>query len=71
MSRTTTRRLLYAALVLAFLLHNDLWLWDDARSVAGLPVGLAYHVGFCLAVALLMGLLVRFAWPKDLRSRDR
>ena len=71
MSSRTIRRLLYTALALAFLLHNDLWLWDDARSVAGLPVGLAYHVGFCLAVALLMGLLVRFAWPKDLRSRDR
>jgi len=71
LSSRTIRRLLYTALALAFLLHNDLWLWDDARSVAGLPVGLAYHVGFCLAVALLMGLLVRFAWPKDLRSRDR
>lgn len=71
MSPSTIRRLVYAALALAFLLHNDLWLWDDASSVAGLPVGLAYHVGFCLAVALLMGLLVRFAWPKDLRTRDR
>jgi hypothetical protein len=71
LSPGTIRRLLYAALALAFLLHNDLWLWDDASPVAGLPVGLAYHVGFCLAVALLMGLLVRFAWPKDLRTRDR
>jgi hypothetical protein len=62
------RRLLFAALVLAFLLHNDTWQWDDARTVAGLPVGLAYHVGFCVAVALLMGLLVRFAWPRDLES---
>lgn len=71
MSPKLLRRSLYAALALAFVLHNDLWLWDDARSVAGLPVGLAYHVGFCLAVAVLMGLLVGFAWPKDLRSRDR
>jgi len=55
---------LYGALFLAFVLHNDFWLWDDARMVAGLPVGLAYHVGFCLAVALLMWLLVTFAWPK-------
>lgn len=71
MSRAAIRRLLYAALVLAFLLHNDLWLWNDAGSFAGLPVGLAYHVGFCLAVACLLGLLVRLAWPRELRSRDR
>lgn len=63
-----TRIVLYLALLLLFLLHNDLWLWNDARMVAGLPVGLAYHVGYCLVVALLMGLLVRFAWPRDLES---
>ncbi len=66
MSRRIGRGLLYAALVLVFLLHNDLWLWNDARIVAGLPVGLTYHVGYCLVVALLLGLLVRFAWPRDL-----
>ena len=66
MSRPRVRSLLYVALSLAFLLHNDLWLWDDARMLGGLPVGLLYHVGFCLAVALLMWLLVKFAWPQDL-----
>ena len=66
------RRLLYAGLVLAFLLHNDLWLWDEPGTVAGLPAGLAYHVAFCLAMAALMGLLVRYAWPRDLEPpRDR
>ncbi len=68
MSRELLRRLLYAALLLAFLLHNDLWLWHDARMLAGLPVGLTYHIGFCLAVALLMWLLVHMAWPADLDS---
>ena len=71
MSRTSVRRWLYAALLLAFLLHNDFWLWDDSGTFGGLPVGLAYHVGYCLVVVLLMGLLVRFAWPSDLASRDR
>ena len=66
MSRKTIRRLLYATLILAFVLHNDFWQWDDSRLVAGLPVGLAYHVAFCLATALLMWLHVRFAWPEDL-----
>ena len=66
MSARTIRRLLYAALFLAFVLHNDIWLWDDPRLLAGLPVGLTYHIGFCLGTALLMWLLVRFAWPEDL-----
>lgn len=58
--------ILYAALVLLYLLHNDLWLWDDGRIVAGLPVGLLYHLLYCLAAALLMGALVRWAWPAGL-----
>ena len=68
MSGRWVRGLLFLALVLAYLLHNDLWLWNDGRLRFGLPVGLLYHVGFCLVVTLLMALLVRFAWPEDLRS---
>lgn len=59
-------RLLYAALFLAVILHNDFWLWNDAAQVAGLPVGLAYHIAFCLVVTLVLALVVRFAWPDDL-----
>ncbi len=70
MSRWPVRGLLYVALLLLFLLHNDLWLWNDARPLLGLPVGLTYHVLYCLAVALLMLLLVRFAWPGPL-AEDR
>jgi len=62
------RVLLYAALVVAYLLHNDLWLWTDTRTVFALPVGLTYHVVYCLVVAALMALLVRFAWPTDLET---
>jgi len=68
LSRPLVRGLLYGALLLAFVLHNDRWLWNDARMVAGLPVGLVYHVVFCLAVAGLMWALVRFAWPQNLDS---
>ena len=31
-----------------------------------LPIGLAYHGAYCLAVALLMWLLTRLAWPSHL-----
>jgi len=58
LSRKIARWLLYVALLLVFLLHNDLWLWNDARLVWGLPVGLAYHVAYCVGVSVLMGLLV-------------
>lgn len=69
MKATLVRRLLYGALVLIFVLHNDFWLWDDARLVGGLPVGLTYHIGICLVVALVMWLIVCFAWPEQLRDR--
>ena len=58
------RAWIYAALVLLYLLHQDLWLWDDPRIVLGLPVGLTYHVAYCLAAALLLAVTVRFAWPR-------
>ncbi len=59
----TPRRLLYGALFVLFLLHNDLWLWNDTRLVLGLPVGLAYHVGYCIVTAILLAALVKWAWP--------
>lgn len=64
MTGRSVRALLYAALVLLFVLHQDLWLWDDPRIVLGLPVGLSYHVVYCLVASLLLGLTVRFAWPE-------
>lgn len=58
--------LLYAALVVLYLLHNDLWLWYDSRLVLGLPAGLAYHVGFAVATSIVLTLLVIHAWPEHL-----
>jgi uncharacterized membrane protein len=60
------RHLLYLGLFLLYLLHNDLWLWRDGHFVFGLPVGFTYHVGYCLAAAVMMWLLTRFAWPSHL-----
>lgn len=63
MGNALTRRLVYAALFVVYLLHNDLWLWHDSRIVLGLPIGLLYHVGFCAAASVILFLLVRFCWP--------
>jgi hypothetical protein len=49
-------RLAALGLLVLFLLHNDLWWWDDPTLVWGLPIGLAYHVLFCLAAAAVMAL---------------
>ena len=52
------------AAVLLFVLHQDVWFWDDRRLLFGfLPVGLAYHAAYSVAAALLWAAAVRFAWP--------
>ena len=58
----------FLAILTAFaLLHQDTWLWNDARLVLGfLPSGLAYHAGYSLATAVLWALAIRHAWPGDL-----
>ncbi len=65
------RRLLLCALLAAlYLLHTDLWLWNDPSWSFGLPVGLTYHVFYCFAAAAMMALLVRHAWPRTLSMED-
>lgn len=72
MKKPVRRMLLYLALVALYLLHNDLWLWNDARLVFGLPAGLAYHIGFCIATSVVLTLLVIQAWPEHLdQETDR
>ena len=66
MKKTFPRWTPYAGLLVLYLLHNDLWYWNDPRLVFGLPIGLLYHVGFCVAASLLMFLLVKYAWPRHL-----
>jgi hypothetical protein len=60
------RVLVYSAVPILYLLHQDWWNWDDRRLVLGLPIGLTYHVGFCVAASILMFCLVRYAWPAHL-----
>ncbi|HVS65652.1 MAG TPA: hypothetical protein VMT85_19350 [Thermoanaerobaculia bacterium] len=59
------RLLVYLLMGALYLLHNDLWAWNDSRMVLGLPVGLTYHVLFCFAVVGVMWLALRWAWPRD------
>ena len=54
--------------IVVFLVHQDFWNWKIAEPfVFGfLPVGLAYHAGYAILAAIMMALLVKFAWPNDL-----
>ena len=53
--------------VLMLVLHQDTWLWDDATVVLGfIPWGLFYHACFSVAVAVLAGFAICFAWPHEL-----
>ena len=56
--------------VVLYVLHQDVWFWRTAQPVVFgfLPIGLCYHVGYTLAVVLVMGLLVKFAWPTELET---
>jgi hypothetical protein len=64
------RLLLVIAVVTLYLLHQDFWLWREARPLVFgfLPVGLAYHAAYCIAVAVLMWTLTRVAWPAHLEA---
>ena len=61
------RILLVVAVVALYVLHQDYWFWRSSYLVFGFfPIGLFYHACFSVAAALLMWLLVTFAWPSHL-----
>ena len=61
------RILLVIAVIALYVLHQDFWFWRSARLVFGfVPIGLFYQGCFSVAAALLMWLLVKFAWPHNL-----
>ena len=51
-------------------LHQDVWFWDDDKTLilGFLPVGLAYHAFYTVVVAVFWGLVIKFAWPKELEA---
>ncbi|HWY74852.1 MAG TPA: DUF3311 domain-containing protein [Verrucomicrobiae bacterium] len=63
------RFLLLLIVVVVYLLHQDNWNWKNSDLVFGfLPVGLAYHAGYSILAAVMMAVLVKFAWPKHLEE---
>jgi hypothetical protein len=71
---TRAQRGLLAILVLTlYVLHQDWWFWRSATPLVFgfIPIGLFYHAAYTLAVAALMWLLVRLAWPSHLESDEQ
>ncbi|MDQ3068300.1 MAG: DUF3311 domain-containing protein [Acidobacteriota bacterium] len=58
------------SVLVLYLLHQDFWFWRATRPLVFgvLPIGLFYHVVYCLACAGMMWALVRFAWPEGLEE---
>ena len=69
---TPRRALLVLAVVVLYALHQDIWFWRTARPLVFgfMPIGLFYHACFSVAAALLLGALVRWAWPGHLEEGE-
>lgn len=67
------RTLLVIAVIIVYVLHQDFWFWRrvDVFGIIPLgfvPIGLFYHACFAVLSALLMWLLVTYAWPSHLEQ---
>jgi uncharacterized protein DUF3311 len=63
--------LLFLLIVIVYLLHQDFWNWKSAELLFGfVPIGLAYQVGYSILAAIMMAILVKFAWPEHLEKTE-
>ena len=62
--------LLTSLVVVVYAFHQDWWNWTKIEPLVFgfLPIGLAYHAGYCLLAAVTMAVLVKFAWPAHLEN---
>jgi hypothetical protein len=64
------KALLVLMVIIVYVLHQDFWNWlkTDPLLFGMLPIGLAYHAVYSVLAAIMMAILVRFAWPRHLES---
>ncbi|HMO14645.1 MAG TPA: DUF3311 domain-containing protein [Pirellulaceae bacterium] len=56
--------LLFIALCILLVLHQDYWQWHRSDIVLGfVPYSLAYHMGLSLLTSIFWILVVSFCWP--------
>jgi hypothetical protein len=62
---------LFLMVAAVYVLHQDVWNWkDDSLMFGFVPKGLAYHAGYSVLAAVMMAVLVKFAWPKHLEQTE-
>ena len=65
--------MMFASLLVCamYALHQDVWFWRDAHPLVFgfLPIGLAYHAAYTVAVSVMLAWLVRRYWPAHLDDR--
>lgn len=62
------KTLLYVVVFVFIVIHTDLWFWSSSGLVAGLPVGLTYHIAYCAGASVLLWLLLKVA--RDEKTED-
>ena len=65
------KKLLLLLLILAvYVAHQDIWNWRTPEPMifGFLPAGLAYQAAYSIGCAVLMAILVKTAWPKELED---
>ncbi len=62
--------LLTLLVLVVYAAHQDFWNWNKTEPMlfGFIPIGLAYHAAYSVAAALLMGVLVKLAWPAHLEK---
>ena len=63
------RSIVFLVLLSLYLLHYDFWFWQRPEIVLGLPIGLLYHLVYCLAISLVLALLIRYATRREQPAR--
>ncbi|MFY9556495.1 MAG: hypothetical protein WAV20_16080 [Blastocatellia bacterium] len=64
------RALLVIIVGALYVLHQDYWFWRSTNPLVFgfLPIGLFYHACYTIAIALVMWLMVKQAWPSHLEE---
>ena len=64
------KAVVYFGVAVFYALHQDFWLWRDARPLTFgfLPAGLFYHAAYMVASSLLLWGLVAHLWPSHLEN---
>jgi hypothetical protein len=64
------RALLLILVGALYVLHQDFWFWRAARPLVFgfIPIGLFYHACYTVVTAMVIGVLVKYAWPSHLEE---